>query len=192
MTLEMSGQQPTPLAASKAFLGRRAAARLIDGWLMFVVLVFSWGIPYLAVAGDCDLQSPSCHHEGAAYLTIVYVVGTASFLFGVAFPFLYEFLSIVRWQKTIGKAAVGLRVVQESGANPRWWQCLLRLVLVWATLLGPGAVIFDVQATPGSHYGWSLFALTLSCVGIAGALAFAAFTRTFLHDRLTGLRVVPT
>lgn len=126
------------------------------------------------------------------YLTIVYVAGIASFLFGVAFPFLYEFFSIVRWQKTIGKAAVGLRVVQESGANPRWWQCLLRMVLVWATLLGPGAVIFDVQATPGSHHGWSGLALAVSCACVAGALAFASVTRMFLHDRLAQTRVAPS
>ena len=175
--------------ADIGLLGRRAAARFIDGWLVGFALIALWGFGFILVAGDCSSDNPDCRPQGAIAAVILALAGSALFL-GTVSPILYDFIGVARWQKTIGKSAVGLRVTRIDGADPRWWQCLIRAATFWLSLPVPTLAIYDVLTSPATSGKWESLTLVLSLTCIAGAATFALLQRRFLHDWVARTHVV--
>lgn len=119
----MADLPPPPLAPPPlAGIGRRVAARLLDGLLIVVVSV----VPIL-LASDIDLD------EGV--FDVPAWVRWSTWLGGVA----YEVLATALVGKTLGKHLVGIRVVDEAGGGlPDLGQAVRRAV---PTLLGVVPVV---------------------------------------------------
>lgn len=141
---------PSPELAS---IGQRIGGALIDGLLTSMVIV----VPMLLGLIDID------EFEG----TLPAPVLLGLFLFGA----IYTVVPTAVWGQTLGKIAVGTRVVVEAdGALPGWRRSLVR----WAL--------------PG-------FAGRLPVIGLGVSLAIMASLvwdprRRGLHDRLAGTIVV--
>ncbi len=172
-----------------ALLGRRVAARFIDGWLLGFALVAFWGFGFILVAGDCPSDNPSCYPEGFVAAVILVLAGTALFL-GTVSPILYDFIGVARWEKTVGKSALGLRVIRVDGAHPRWCQCLVRAATFWLSLPVPAVAIYAVLTSPVTSDRWESLTLILSLLCIAGAAIFALLQRRFFHDWVARTHVV--
>ena len=141
---------PSPELAS---IGQRIGGALIDGLLTSMVIV----VPMLLGLIDID------EFEG----TLPAPVLLGLFLFGA----IYTVVPTAVWGQTLGKIAVGTRVVVEAdGALPGWRRSLVR----WAL--------------PG-------FAGRLPVIGLGVSLAIMASLvwdprRRGLHDRMAGTIVV--
>lgn len=183
-----TADQPTH-KADVALLGRRAAARFIDGWLVGFALIAFWGFGFILVAGDCPTDNPACYPEGFVAAVILVLAGSALFL-GTVSPILYDFVGVARWEKTVGKSALGLRVIRLDGAHPRWWQCLVRAATFWLFLPVPAVAIYAVLTSPVSSDRWESLTLILSLICITGAATFALLQRRFLHDWVARTQVV--
>ena len=102
---------------SPALSLRRVAARLLDA---AVVLPFGYLLVWLAKA---DGQSVSA---GAQDLPAALVAGTEAVAGGLLLWFVYEVVAVARWGRTVGKAAVGIRVVPAEPALIPWWGSWVR------------------------------------------------------------------
>ncbi len=171
-------------------VARRAAARLIDGSLVAFTLISLWGFGFVLVAGDCPSDSPDCYPKGAAAVVVLTLAGSAFFL-GTVSPVLYDVIGVARWQKTVGKSAVALRVTRIDGGYPRWWQCLTRAATFWLSLPVPALAICDALSSSATTGRWKSLELALSLACIAGAATFMLLQRRFLHDWVARTRVVP-
>jgi uncharacterized RDD family membrane protein YckC len=148
---------PAPIA-------RRAGARVIDAGLLGIV-GFAVILPFMVAA--VGLDEPGSHGKDAA-------VWSGPALFGwvvvtAVIPFAYEALQLALWGQTLGKRALSLRVIAETGEpmNP-------------AQAVGRAAVnnvlyLFGCGVGTLMAYLWAIWDEPL---------------HQSLHDRLTGTVVV--
>jgi uncharacterized RDD family membrane protein YckC len=151
---------PLPNVAS---MGRRLGARLIDGVLFFVVYLILGAVGAVGSMNsiqDCDPNAAdyeSCLNDASSS-----VMGTAFALIGVliAFGLLYEWLMIGLMGATLGKKALGIRVVKaDTGENPGLGSSFIRWIIaqVGSFVCGIGALL--VYLSPffdksGRQQGW--------------------------------------
>lgn len=96
---------------------RRVVARVVDGAIVLPVGYL------LVLMTKVDNQSVT----GAQELPAALVVATEAAAGGLLVWFVYEIVSVARWGRTLGKAAVGIKVIPaESGLVPRWGRWVRR------------------------------------------------------------------
>lgn len=145
-------------------LSRRAGARVIDAGLLGIV-GFAVILPFMVAA--VGLDEPGSHGKdggvwsGAALFGWVVVVAVI--------PFAYEALQLALWGQTLGKRALGLRVIAETGEP-----------MAPAQAVGRAAVnnvlyLFGCGVGTLMAYLWAIWDRPL---------------HQALHDRLTGTVVV--
>ncbi|MFI6662672.1 RDD family protein [Streptomyces sp. NPDC050523] len=144
-------------------MGRRLGARLIDAVIFAVV----YGI--LGVAGVAGAlgSTKECRPNTANYSTCVGNAGSSfMFTFGAVAGFLvlvgllYEWLMVGMTGRTLGKMAVGLRVVNvETGGKPGLGKSFVRWIIptVGSIVCGIGQLV--VYLSPfwdksGRQQGW--------------------------------------
>lgn len=127
---------PTDAAEHNAALGlpagvllapmwRRVVAQLIDQ-LVVLVPVVAFALAIGVRTGD-DLT-----HR--AFAVNVAVVVSA---------FIYEFVMVALWGRTVGKFAMGTRVVRvDTGGSLLWWSAAIRALVPLAAGVIPGAGMF--------------------------------------------------
>ena len=104
--------QSVPRESGRALGVRRVLARLLDA---AVVLPVGY---LLAQAAKAEGQSGS---GGAQDLPAVLVAATEAAAGGLLLWFAYEAIAVARWGRTLGKAAVRIRVVPAEPALIPWW-----------------------------------------------------------------------
>jgi len=115
---------------------RRLVARLIDLAVAFFLLQLIDGIIIVLFNALFDLDS-----DTSMWFFIICFMGSL---------ILYDTLMVRFWGKTLGKMALGLRVVNIDGEKPRWIMCLLRAVILY--LCGIGIIV--LTALTASLLGW--------------------------------------
>jgi uncharacterized RDD family membrane protein YckC len=129
------------LDVSAAAFPSRMAARLLD----MVVQVAVLGLSFLVIFEAAGTVSTD------ATLAIVTVVLV---LVIVGYPTIFETLSR---GKTLGKMALGLRVVADDGSAVRFRQALIRALAgifeIWSLLLAPVALITSMVSAKGKRVG---------------------------------------
>ena len=177
-----AGERPLLLRPARSTL--RLAAYVVD-WLVMVIvsslLVALGGLQLYLVTQRGQDQPPDAAvwaFLGISFLALpVWLLGT-----------------LVGWSRggvSIGKMALGLRIVDRHGRPPGVVRAAIRLLVFTAEnlalLLAPAA--FGVrQGIGGAVPGWALAAALLLCAAAVLALLPAAITplgRT-LHDRAAG------
>ncbi|MGW2815166.1 RDD family protein [Streptomyces sp. NPDC001415] len=146
-----------------ASMGRRLCARLIDGAAIGIILgiIMSVGLASaVGIAKDCDPNSSdysSCMNDASA--SIITVMFTWIAVIG-AFTLLYEWLMVSILGATLGKMALGLRVVKENtGQNPGLGAGFIRYIIpiVGAFLCYIGAILVYLSPffdNSGKLQGW--------------------------------------
>jgi len=110
-----------PAAMVPAGMGRRVVAYLVDallGWAISLGVQFLVALVVLVLAGPAD--------AGAAgrQVDVAMAIGLPV---GAVASFLYRPLCEgSRWQATVGKRLLGLRVARADGGDLNFWQALLR------------------------------------------------------------------
>ncbi len=129
------------LDVSAAAFPSRMAARLLDMVVQLIVLTVSLVLIFKAagtVSQDATL----------AIITVVLV------LVIVGYPTVFETLSR---GKTLGKMALGLRVVADDGSAVRFRQALIRALAgifeIWSLVLAPVALITSMVSEKGKRLG---------------------------------------
>jgi uncharacterized RDD family membrane protein YckC len=125
--LPASGAQPTAHGADPvtsrplASWGRRAGGWFLDLLVYFVALV----VATLATLPSEDPDTGEISDAAAGLIVIVWLFG----------PILYAWLMVGRWGQTLGKMAVGIKVVRsDDGGRVAYARALGRAASVW--LLG--------------------------------------------------------
>ncbi|MER5806884.1 RDD family protein [Streptomyces sp. NPDC002033] len=152
-----------------ATMGRRFGARLIDGAVIFVLYLIFSGIGLAGAVGlqksidDCKTMDPlssayqSCVNDAAggfvaAFLGFILIFFVATLL--------YEWLMIAFVGATVGKLALGLKVVKENtGQNPGLGGGFIRWIIpmVGAFLCGIGQILVYLSPffdNSGKLQGW--------------------------------------
>ncbi|MET8328347.1 RDD family protein [Streptomyces sp. NPDC005181] len=146
-----------------ASMGRRLGARAIDGVVIGIILSIIMGIGLagaVGIAKDCDPNSAdyaSCMNDASAgFITVMF-----TWIAVIAvFTLLYEWLMISFLGATVGKLAVGLRVVKENtGQNPGLGSGFIRYIIpiVGAFLCYIGAILVYLSPffdNSGKLQGW--------------------------------------
>jgi uncharacterized RDD family membrane protein YckC len=145
-------------------IGRRFGALWLDGFLTgmasYAVLI-PLMILVVAVSGSGDVSSGS--EPGGPSDMVAAFLGLLVYPVLLGIPFVYESWMLQAKSQTLGKMALGLRVVTPSG----------------------GAI------STGQAWGRTAAKLVLAgCVGITYIPAFMTRERTTLHDMIAGTRVV--
>jgi uncharacterized RDD family membrane protein YckC len=129
------------LDVSAAAFPSRMAARLLDMLVQLVVLGLSFFVIFKAagaVSADAALAIIT--------VTLVLVI--------VGYPTIFETLSR---GKTLGKMALGLRVVADDGSAVRFRQALVRALAgifeIWTIVLAPVALITSMISAKGKRLG---------------------------------------
>ncbi|MFI9784807.1 RDD family protein [Kitasatospora sp. NPDC051984] len=155
-----------------ATMGQRFAARLLDGLITSVVLGIAMALGLAGAIGmadkvkDCSgytygtASYQSCVNE-QAQASAGFLAAIFSFMAVVAvFNLLYEWLMVGLMGATLGKMALGLRVVKENtGQNPGVGGGFVRFVIpqVGAFLCGIGQVLVFLSPffdNSGKLQGW--------------------------------------
>lgn len=111
----MSGHYGEPVAElALAPISRRAAARVIDAGLLGVT-GFALILPFMVAAVGID--EPGSHGKDEGVWSGPAVFGWILVI--AILPFAYEALQLALWGQTLGKRAMGLRVLSESGEPMR-------------------------------------------------------------------------
>ncbi|MFC9247315.1 RDD family protein [Streptomyces sp. NPDC057136] len=146
-----------------ASMGRRLGARAIDGVVIGVILSIIMGVGLagaVGIANTCDPNSAdytSCMDEASAGIVTVMFTWIAVI---AGFTLLYEWLMISFVGATVGKLAVGLRVIKEnSGQNPGLGAGFVRYIIpiVGAFLCYIGAILVYLSPffdNSGKLQGW--------------------------------------
>lgn len=146
-----------------ASMGRRLGARAIDGVAIGVILSIIMGIGLAGAVGltqDCDPASANytqCMNDASAGFIGVMFTWIAVI---AGFTLLYEWLMIAFVGATVGKLAVGLRVVKENtGQNPGLGSSFIRYIIpiVGAFLCYIGAILVYLSPffdNSGKLQGW--------------------------------------
>ncbi|MFD8483764.1 RDD family protein [Kitasatospora sp. NPDC059673] len=154
-----------------ATMGQRFLARLLDGLISSVVVGIAMALGLAGALGFTDGASKTCTGYGtAAYQACVNEraqasTGAAAALFGMVavvaiFNLLYEWLMISFAGATLGKMALGLRVVKENtGQNPGAGAGFVRFIIpqVGYFLCGIGMLLVFLSPffdNSGKLQGW--------------------------------------
>lgn len=97
-------------ALALASIARRAGARVIDAGLLGIV-GFAVILPFMIAA--VGLDEPGSHGKGAAVWSGPAIFGWVVVV--AVIPFAYEALQLALWGQTLGKRALSLRVIAETG-----------------------------------------------------------------------------
>lgn len=112
---------PQPAAMAPAGMGRRVAAYLVDTLLVWAV---SSGVQFLVAVAVLALSGPADAEAAGRQADVAMAIGL---LVGAVASFLYRPLCEgSRWQATVGKRLLGLRVARADGGDLNFWQALLR------------------------------------------------------------------
>ncbi|MYW68394.1 RDD family protein [Streptomyces sp. SID8379] len=169
------GMQPgmPPIAG----MGRRLGARAIDGVLysiIYFVLIGPMFVDSVKSATDCDPASSTydtCVNNASSDM-IGKIIPIA--LGMLAVTLLYEVLMISFVGATLGKLAVGIRVLRlENGQKPGLGKGLLRWVIPYAGYLACGIGMLLVYLSPffdnsGRQQGWHDKAAGTIAVNVKG------------------------
>ncbi|MBX7465768.1 MULTISPECIES: RDD family protein [Streptomyces] len=146
-----------------ATMGRRFGARVIDGLIIgaiYLVLMIAGVSGAVGAAKKCDVNSAdysNCVNNASS--SIVGAFFGALLLFGVI-TLLYEWLMISLAGATLGKMALGLKVVKEStGQNPGLGGGFIRWIIpmVGAFICGIGQLLVYLSPffdNSGKLQGW--------------------------------------
>jgi uncharacterized RDD family membrane protein YckC len=127
-------------------IGKRIAARLLDCCLIGFIVAVSWLFAWILVSGECDDQE---HCYGSGFLAdFIAALSAATFIFGAIAPVVYDSFLLAASGQTIGKSALGLRVVRVDGSRPGWRESLLRALAFWIPLGIPSAISMARGQTP--------------------------------------------
>lgn len=157
------GHFPQAGPGAPASMGRRLGGRLIDGVLIGIInaiLTFAGLVGSASTVSDCDPYASdyqSCVNDASssmlastfAVLGVVYLI-----------MFLYEWLMIATVGATLGKMAVGIRVVNsENGGKPGFGGALVRILIPIAGVIACGIGQLLVFLSPfwdksGRLQGW--------------------------------------
>ncbi|MGW1222456.1 RDD family protein [Streptomyces californicus] len=176
---QAGGQQPGTLQANNGYInipalgtvqiasmGRRLGARAIDGVVMSIILSILMAVGLagaVGIAQDCDSYSPyspeynDCVNDAGASLVAVMFTWIAVI---AVFTLLYEWLMVSFLGATVGKLALGLRVVKEnSGGLPGIGGSFIRYIIpiVGAFLCYIGAILVYLSPffdNSGKLQGW--------------------------------------
>ncbi|MCP9958833.1 RDD family protein [Streptomyces sudanensis] len=141
-------------AARPAGLGRRFAARLVDG-LVLGALAGAAGAPFVLNAVDHIRGKIEQAERSGETVRVWLVDGTTSVQFGIALGILlvlgvlYEALPTARWGRTLGKKLCGTEVRGIESHEPPSFGAALRRWLVYAVLGLTGIGVLNVA--------WCLF-----------------------------------
>lgn len=157
-------------AAAPPGLARRFAAVLYDGALLFGVIFFAAFLYSVLTRQDHAL------HGRYGLMTVAYVLMPGFYFVGFW----------TRGGQTLAMKTWHLRVTDAAGRPLRWGRAVLRYALSWLWFL-PALITFKLTGLQG---GTALTALLLA--GIGGYLLIARLhpQRLFLHDVMSGTRVV--
>jgi uncharacterized RDD family membrane protein YckC len=129
------------LDVSAAAFPARMVGRLIDMAVQIVALVL------LAIVIGVSARSLNAAAVGAITVVVVALVI-------VGYPTIFETLSR---GKTLGKLAMGLRVVSDDGGPVRFRQALIRalagLFEIWTIVLSPIALVTSIASARGKRLG---------------------------------------
>ncbi|MFM9447115.1 RDD family protein [Streptomyces acidiscabies] len=152
-------------APQVASMGRRLGARCIDGAIIFVVyLAFAIaGVAgSLSSVNDCDPNASSAVYEACVNDAAGDLVGRFSVIVVLLMivNFVYEWLMVGLKGATLGKLAVGLRVVNvETGQKPGMGSSIIRWIIPIVGGFACGIGQFLVYLSPfwdksGRQQGW--------------------------------------
>ncbi|MCQ0022902.1 RDD family protein, partial [Streptomyces somaliensis DSM 40738] len=136
-------------AARPAGLGRRLAARLVDG-LVLGALAGAAGTPFVLDAVDHITAKIEKAERSGETVRVWLVDGTTSVQFGIALGILlvlgvlYEALPTAKWGRTLGKRLCGTEVRGIESHEPPSFGAALRRWLVYAVLGLTGIGVFNV------------------------------------------------
>ncbi len=129
------------LDVSAAAFPSRMAARLIDMVIQLIVL----GLILFVVFQAAGTVNPDVVLATVTVTLVLVIVG---------YPTIFETLSR---GKTLGKMALGLRVVADDGSAVRFRQALIRALAgifeIWTPLLAPVALITSMVSAKGKRLG---------------------------------------
>ena len=138
-----------PVAMVPAGMGRRVAAYLVDallGWAVALGVQFLVAVAVLALSGPADAEAAGRQADVAMAIGLP-VGAVASFLYR-------PLCEGSRWQATVGKRLLGLRVARADGGDLDFWQALLRQLarLACELTLGIGYLVaFWTRRRQGLH-----------------------------------------
>jgi uncharacterized RDD family membrane protein YckC len=146
-----------------AGLGRRISAFILDGVVKLVVvyailipilLVVMFGVFGAAAAGG-PRQQPSPEVAGALGMLMMFVWFGASIGVPMSVDLLYEALMVRRWGQTLGKMALGLKVVTPDGDDitrgQAWGRSALKAALGTMCVLADDAAALFTQERTAVH-----------------------------------------
>ncbi|MFD7296609.1 RDD family protein [Streptomyces sp. NPDC059897] len=157
------GHFPQAGPGAPASMGRRLGARLIDSVLIGIIasiLTFAGIIGSVSSVQDCDPAAAdysTCVNDASSN-----AVGASFAVMGAIYllAFLYEWLMVGTVGATLGKMAVGIRVVNaETGGKPGLGGALVRYLIVIAGAIACGIGQILVYLSPfwdksGRLQGW--------------------------------------
>jgi len=135
-------------------LWKRFAARMVDGILVGMVLYAIW-LPLLFLGGGLDQVTgdPASGTAGTLIFLLIYPLG-------VLIPMVYYgWMQSSGRQATLGKLAVGIKVVRSDGSPVSFWRSALRELLygvfgMFTCGIGPliiGIMVAATQRSQGLH-----------------------------------------
>ena len=150
----------TPLAVpgNLASMGKRFGARVIDGLIGSVVV---YGVAIVLIGGAATTVHTDANGQitsgGGTLVGAIVISGLVAFAFGIG----YEFVMVALKGATLGKMALGIKVVREAdGQVPGWGPSGLRYLIQVAgsavcSFIGLGVIwlspLFD---NTGRQQGW--------------------------------------
>jgi len=148
---------PTSAPGNLASMGKRFGARLID-YLISMVVVYGLGFALVGGAASTVHTDPVTGETtgGGTFFGSLIIWVLVAFAFGV----LYEFLMIALKGATVGKMALGIKVVREQdGQVPGWGPSGLRYLIQVAGSFCCGIGLYVVWLSPffdstGRQQGW--------------------------------------
>lgn len=159
-------ERPSPAVARKS---KRVISNIIEGIVIVPVSIFVTLFIQVALGQDLDWWS----------------VGIDSLVVGVLITYLNDFLWVTNRGKTLGKAIVGLRVVQMTAMdqNPTRQQAIIRTTV-------RGAIVFWLLSyTPPPAEGVFVVLQSVTVLGVIISIFVDQLGRGW-HDKLGGTIVV--
>jgi uncharacterized RDD family membrane protein YckC len=145
---------PGPVVAD---MGRRLVARIIDGILVFIVLIVLSAILLGGLVSQVEVNEETGEVTGVTALIGAYLGYIA---LAVILAFGYEVTLIALRGATVGKQLMGVRVVREAdGQVPGWGPSVMRWLIPFAggLVCGIGELIVYISPffdSSGRNQGW--------------------------------------
>jgi uncharacterized RDD family membrane protein YckC len=150
----------TTAAFELAGLGRRLTAFIVDG-VIKVLIVYALLIPILAAVAfgvfGAGASGTKPSEEMAGVLGFIFMIAWFGASIGVPLTvdFLYESLMVRRWGQTVGKMALGLKVVTPAGeditSGQAWARGGLKAVLGTMCVLADDVAALFTQERTAVH-----------------------------------------